>query len=726
MKAYLKETLCFGLDIGTRTVVGVVGYRDGDEFVLVDYEYRAHEERAMIDGQIHDIQKVSRVVYEVKTALEKRLDIVLSEVAIAAAGRSLCTQLVEVVQNFEEVHEVTLADIHHLELEGMEKAKIKQQETSGDTEYYCVASSVVQYYLEDYVMANLEGHKAQQIKAKMIATFLPKQVIDSLYAVTERAELVVSHLTLEPIAAINAVIPEQIRLLNLALVDIGAGTSDIAITKEGSVTSYGMIPNAGDEVTEAIVHKYLVDFNTAESIKKQGSEQEEVVFTDIIGLEHTITSSELNEVIASVIEAMTCQIAQRIIRLNGDEAPNAVFCVGGGSQMLGVTESLSKHLGLAKERVALRSTKHLVKFRDEIGMMDSPEMITPLGICMTMVQDKFNQFTFVTVNGQKVQLLNAKKLTILDAIIAVGIEHSAIFPKKGNTLMFKLNGQRQRIKGDNGMPSTILLNGNEASIQEHIKDGDSIHVELAVNGSDPYVMVGELVPVEKTITLEDEKYDLPLIKVNGQLVSRQYKVLANDEVEVVSSQTLETLLNALEISMTNKCITKDFVALEGSYCLQDGDSLLVDILVMPKTVTKEEMLSEDDLWIDSGSMDCLSVEEVAIGEEFAQSIENGMLEQAQFKEESTEENNLEETLPYQIEVECDDTVSKKIIYINVNGETVTLPAKEKGYMLASIFDYIEFDLSKPQGTIQLLRNGENAALTDILNDGDILEIYWKK
>mgnify|MGYP003457705864 CR=1 FL=1 len=46
-------------------------------------------------------------------------------------------------------------------------------------------------------------------------------------------------------------------LLNLALVDIGAGTSDIAITKEGSVVAYGMIPTAGDEVTEAIVHKYL-------------------------------------------------------------------------------------------------------------------------------------------------------------------------------------------------------------------------------------------------------------------------------------------------------------------------------------------------------------------------------------------------------------------------------------------------------------------------------------
>ena len=134
----MKETLCFGLDIGTRTVVGVVGYRDGDQFILVDYECRAHEERAMMDGQIHDIQKVARVVYEVKLALEKRLDIVLEEVAIAAAGRSLSTQMVEIVQEFDEVHEVTLADIHHLELEGVEKAKLKQQEMSRHVRNYLI------------------------------------------------------------------------------------------------------------------------------------------------------------------------------------------------------------------------------------------------------------------------------------------------------------------------------------------------------------------------------------------------------------------------------------------------------------------------------------------------------------------------------------------------------------------------------------------------------------
>lgn len=700
----MKETLCFGLDIGTRTVIGVVGYKDGDEFVLVDYECKEHEERAMLDGQIHDIQKVARVVYEVKMALEKRLDMVFSEVAIAAAGRSLSTQLTEVVQNFDEIHEVTLADIHHLELEGVEKAKLKQKEISGEADYYCVAYSVVQYYLEDYIMANLEGHKGHQIKARIIATFLPKEVIDSLYAVTERAELTVSHLTLEPIAAINAVIPEQIRLLNLALVDIGAGTSDIAITKEGSVVAYGMIPNAGDEVSEAIIHQYLVDFNTAESIKKQATQKEQIEFTDIIGLEHTISKAELDEVIGPVIETMTCQIAERILRLNGDTSPNAVFCVGGGSQMLEVTNRLAKQLGLAPERVALRSTKHLVKFRDEIGMLDSPQMITPLGICKTMVQDRFSQFTFVTVNGQKVQLLNAKKLTILDAIVAVGIEHSSIFPKKGNTLMFKLNGERQRIKGENGVPATILLNGKEASIQEHIQDGDILQVELAVNGISPEITVGDLASIDKRIKLEDQMYTLPLVKANGKVVSRTYKVMPNDEIEMISVSTLGDLLAQLEISMSNKCITKDFEALEPDYVLKDGDTFLVDIISAPKPMSAVEDESSEKEMRTEVQTESQLLNDLQTTEQSEEDLSEGKEVVAAPQEESQEEK----------------------IYVIANNQTVGLPKKASSYIFASIFDYIEFDLSKPQGTVQLIKNGQPAGLTDILQDGDILEIYWKK
>ena len=48
--------LVFGLDIGTRSIVGTVGYKSGEQFIVVAQKVKEHETRAMIDGQIHDIQ----------------------------------------------------------------------------------------------------------------------------------------------------------------------------------------------------------------------------------------------------------------------------------------------------------------------------------------------------------------------------------------------------------------------------------------------------------------------------------------------------------------------------------------------------------------------------------------------------------------------------------------------------------------------------------------------
>ena len=77
-------------------------------------------------------------------------------------------------------------------------------------------------------------------------------------------------------------------MLNIALVDVGAGTSDICVTRDGSIIAYGMIPYAGDELTELIVQHYLVDFNMAEHMKLTSGMADEVEITDIMSITHTI------------------------------------------------------------------------------------------------------------------------------------------------------------------------------------------------------------------------------------------------------------------------------------------------------------------------------------------------------------------------------------------------------------------------------------------------------
>ena len=169
---------------------------------------------------------------------------------------------------------------------------------------YCVGYSVKNYFLNGYAISNLQGHKGQNISVEIIATFLPRSVVDSLYAVTKKLGLTVDNLTLEPIAAMEAVIPQNLRLLNLALVDIGAGTSDVAISSNETISAYGMVAIAGDEVTEAIAQACLVDFNSAEKIKREVFNKNEVSYLDVLGLENIITKEEVAKIINPVVEKL--------------------------------------------------------------------------------------------------------------------------------------------------------------------------------------------------------------------------------------------------------------------------------------------------------------------------------------------------------------------------------------------------------------------------------------
>ena len=75
--------LVFGLDIGTRNVVGTVGYRQEDEFFVMGQYIKEHETRSMLDGQIHDIGRVGRTINKVKKELETQLQVELNDVCIA-------------------------------------------------------------------------------------------------------------------------------------------------------------------------------------------------------------------------------------------------------------------------------------------------------------------------------------------------------------------------------------------------------------------------------------------------------------------------------------------------------------------------------------------------------------------------------------------------------------------------------------------------------------------
>ncbi len=372
----LSTSPFFALDIGTRSVVGLLLKQSGEQFELLDLETIEHTERSMLDGQIHDIPSVAAVIARVKHKLEERNG-PLTKVCVAAAGRSLKTKRSSYEIAIKGKPMLERNDVLHLELSAVQQAQYalaKEQEKEFVSHYYCVGYSVLTYLLDGERIGSLLEQNGETATVEVIATFLPKIVVESLLTALSLVHLELEALTLEPIAAINVLIPPSMRRLNVALVDIGAGTSDIALTDEGTVTAYGMVPVAGDEITEALSDHFLLDFPDAEAVKRELSTKDEVEIKDILGFETLYAKEDIVAPITSAIQTLARSISEEIIRLNG-KAPKAVMLVGGGSMTPNLTKHLADALQLPSNRVAIRGMEAIKKLMTADGIHVDPSSL---------------------------------------------------------------------------------------------------------------------------------------------------------------------------------------------------------------------------------------------------------------------------------------------------------------------------------------------------------------
>ncbi len=550
----------YGLDIGTRSIVGTIGYLEKDRFIVVAQRVKEHETRAMIDGQIHDIGAVGDMIREITEELEIETKQELKQVCIAAAGRVLRTVTTHVEIDLEGEKLIAKEDIFALDSYGVEKAYEQfQQDNDLDMKFYCVGYTVMRYFMNGYPMSNLENHKAKSIAADLIATFLPDDVVDGLYRAVELAGLEVANLTLEPIAAMEVAIPQMYRMLNIALIDIGAGTSDISITKDGSIVAYGMLPIAGDCLTEDIARHCLVDFKTAEQIKCGIEKQDTVEYKDIMGLPQKIAKEEVLHIVEDNIISMAHQAADKIKELNGDKPVSAVFVVGGGGKIAGYTQCVAQRLGIPEERCAVRGEEVMQKidFLPRDIVKDS-RLVTPVGICLNFYEQS-NNFMFVTFNGQRIKLYDNSKLAIVDAAIQAEFANEDLFPKRGESLNFTFNGKQKVIRGGRGESAVILLNGQPADIHTPIRANDVISVTCSTAGEKASQELGKFPEYKETISIIVNGQSITLPKfasVNGELQTAYYSIQDQDEIEMLSYYTVEQITEVMDVLLEQGAVIR--------------------------------------------------------------------------------------------------------------------------------------------------------------------------
>lgn len=728
----------FGLDIGTRNVVGTVGYQTDDkEFVVTAQYVREHETRAMLDGQIHDIGRVAKTIKEVKNELEKQTGQPLEEVCIAAAGRVLKTVTTHVEYEYAQESVVTGEDVNTLNLLGIEKAQEALKEVN-DTSYkfYCVGYSTVKFFLNDDVFISLEGHKANKIGEDIIVTFLPEDVVDGLYAAVGQAGLSVANMTLEPIAAINVAIPENYRMLNIALVDVGAGTSDISITRDGSIIAYGMIPHAGDEMTEVIVQHFLVDFNMAESIKLQSTTSDTVTYKDIMSIEHTIPAQDVWDVAAPVVDSIAQEVSAKIRELNGDKTVSACFVVGGGGKIHGFTEKLAEDLDLPEERVALRGEEVLgdVTFEQE-DIKKDPLLVTPIGICLNYYEQR-NNFIMVRFNGERIKLYDNNRLTIVDAALQAGFSNDELFPKRGTPINFTVNGVARLVRGEAGEGAVVTMNGKPASINTPLEPNSEIIIEPSTAGEAAEYKISQLDEYNHsviTFIINGRKVSCPrFVQVNGRLEPEDYSIRENDVIETRNYYTVRQIAQFMDlvidtdqmIFVNNEEADLDTLVYENFSVEWKTDEYGVARIDNNNYNDTQESDSDDASVL--AEQDANSTESDNTVTRTSEQMMNQVLDELhdEFAKEAEASAVPENELPKN-DIQEEDS-SENTVTVIVNGEPVELSGKDT-YIFVDIFTNISFDLQEGKGrAIATVINGRDAQFSEELHEGDKIELYWKE
>ncbi len=712
----------FALDIGTRSVVGLIVEPDGDQFRVIDCAIQEHDERSMLDGQIHDVIAVAKVIGQIKQRLSEKHG-PLTHVAVAAAGRSLRTRRVSVETDITHRAPLTRDDVLTMEFSAVQEAQaqLAQELNERDTtRYYCVGYSVVNYYLDDEVIGSLIDQRGDKARVEVIATFLPRVVVDSLLAALKRCDLEMQALTLEPIAAINVLIPATMRRLNIALVDIGAGTSDVALTEDGAITAYGMVPIAGDEITDALMNAFLLDFPVAEEVKRSLAACDTVSFQDILGVEHTLPRDEVIAAIDGEINRLAQNIAAKILELNG-KPPQAVMLIGGGSLTPNLPEKVAAMLELPPARVAVRGADAIRQFVGSHPLINGPEFVTPVGIAVAARRHPLKYVT-VTVNKTPVRIFDLRQMTVGDALLAAGLDIRRLHGRPGMAMTLTVNGRLRIIPGGHGTAPVLTQNGEPTRLDAPLADGDRITAVPGEDGAEARAVVGDLLDEAESLALFCNGEPLSLGQValvNGEPRPLDAPLADRDQVTLRLPRTVAEVLEALGAWPQGGLEEEGryhFRVNERTYSLPRSE-LRLELNGKPAQPS-DPIRSGDRLTYRLEVLPLPTIGEVIPPECWVQ------------QEMKVYFNDQPVTLPLgQMSITMDGAPATVEDTVRDGATIVVKAVPGPAPVFSDVFRYIQFSPEQPDkpGVSQLhtLINGEPASFHSELKSGDRLQLFWE-
>lgn len=455
-----------------------------------------------------------------------------------------------------------------------------------------------------------------------------------------------------------------------------------------------MVPIAGDEITETISDKYLLDFKIAEEAKRNIVNEQSATIEDILGFEATITYEECLPQIIESVDRLASLLAQEVRNLNA-KTPQAVMLIGGGSLTPKITDKLAEYLQLPTNRVARRGIEAIQFLEKNEALPTGPDFVTPVGIAISAKQNPLHYIT-VYVNDKITLMFETKQLTVGDCLIQAGIEVNKFYGKIGLASIIKVNGEKMTLRGEYGEAPTIYVNGTEATVDSPIESGDKIEIYKGKDGTNPVVTMEDIAGkmVEIPFEFNGEKFILqPTYKVNGQSIDQNYILQDKDNIII---QTAKTIADFLDSNRHLAELAKPFFVTvnEQSIKLDKGNAT---IFVNDQPASLQDTINENDkisiVYPEKGTVKTLL-------------------------------NQLDKQYMYRIEVTFNGqpvvltqeqlTVTRNEMPLDLDSELYEgdqlsfISKKLRPFIFQDVFRYVEIDLTQTKGNYKLYKNDEES------------------
>ncbi len=330
-----ESNLIAAIDIGTTKIVAVVGRKTEDgKMELLGME--GVPSTGVKRGVVLNIEETTSAIQDVLTKVEKNLNVKLEKVYVGIAGQHIRSLQNTVSRFITDNPEITQNDVEQLSLDNY-KMLIEAGE------------KIMHVIPQDYVVDNETGVKqpvgmsGRRLEGNFHIVLGRIASVKNIEKCIKRVDLELQGLILEPLASSHSVLTDDEKEAGVVLVDIGGGTTDVAVFYDGIIRHTAVIPFGGNVITSDIKSGCSILYKQAETLKVQfgaaiGEREREDKVVSIPGLDgwepKEISFRSLSYIIQARMEEIIDLVLMQVERSGFYDKLGAGIVVTGGGALL--------------------------------------------------------------------------------------------------------------------------------------------------------------------------------------------------------------------------------------------------------------------------------------------------------------------------------------------------------------------------------------------------------